>query len=60
MSDPVVLNGRSMCDERTCDRNTCEQFLNRVQARLAPKPSVFESQHMYERSRKARQPHNHA
>ena len=52
MSDRVVLNGRSTCDERTCDRNTRELFLNRAQARLAPKPPVFESRHMRERSRK--------
>ena len=52
MSDRVALNGRSTCDERTCDRNTREPFLNRAQARLAPKPSVFESRCMHERSRK--------
>ena len=52
MSDRVALNGRSTCDERTCDRNTREPFLNRVQARLAPKPLVFESRRMRERSRK--------
>ena len=38
MSDRVALNGRSTCDERTCDRNTREPFLNCAQARLAPKP----------------------
>ena len=52
MSDRVALNGRSTCDERTCDRNTRELFLNRAQARLAPKLPVFESQRMHERSRK--------
>ena len=52
MSDRVALNGRSTCDERTCDRNTREPFLNRVQARLAPKPPIFELRHMHERSRK--------
>ena len=52
MSDRVTLNGRSTCNERTYDRNTCELFLNRAQARLAPKPSVFESRRMRERSRK--------
>ena len=52
MSDRVALNGRSTCDERTCDRNTREAFLNRAQARLAPKPPVFESRRMRERSRK--------
>ena len=52
MSDRVALNGRSTCDERTCDRNTREPFLNRAQAHLAPKPPVFESRCMHERSRK--------
>ena len=52
MSDRVALNGRSTCDERTCDRNTRGTFLNRVQAHLAPKPPVFESRRMRERSRK--------
>ena len=52
MSDRVALNGRSTCDERTCDRNTREPFLNHVQARLAPKPPVFELRRMRERSRK--------
>ena len=52
MSDRVALNGRSTCDERTCDRNTREPFLNRAQACLAPKPPVFESRRMRERSRK--------
>ena len=47
MSDRVALN-----DERTCDRNTREPFLNRTQDRLAPKPPVFESRRMRERSRK--------
>ena len=50
MSDRVALNGRSTCDELTCDRNTREPFLNRVQSRLAPKPPVFESRRMHERS----------
>ena len=36
MSDRVALNGRSTCDECTCDRNTRELFLNRAQAHLAP------------------------
>ena len=45
MSDRVALNGRS-----TCDRNTCEPFLNRAQACLAPKPPIFESRRMRERS----------
>ena len=52
MSDRVALNGRSTCDKRTCDRNTREPFLNRAQARLAPKPSVFESLHVRERPHK--------
>ena len=52
MSDLVALNGRSTCDERTCDQNTREPFLNRVQAHLAPKPPVFESRRMREHSRK--------
>ena len=52
MSDRVTLNGRSMCDERTCDRNTREPFLNREQAGLAPKLPVFESRRMHECSRK--------
>ena len=52
MSDRVALNGRSTCDEHTCDRNTREPFLNHVQAHLAPKLPVFESQCMRERSRK--------
>ena len=41
MSDRVALNGRSTRDERTCDRNTCEPFLNCAQARLAPKQPVL-------------------
>ena len=52
LSDRVALNGRSTCDERTCDRNTREPCLNRAQAPLAPKPSVFELRRMRERSRK--------
>ena len=52
MSDRVALNGRSTCDERTRDRNTREPFLKRAQACLAPKPPVFESRCMCERSRK--------
>ena len=52
MSDRVALNGRSTGDERTCDRNTREPFLNRAQARLAPKPPVFELRRMRECSRK--------
>ena len=51
-SDGVALNGRSTCDERTCDRNTREPFLNRAQARLAPKPAIFELRRMRECSRK--------
>ena len=53
MSDRVALNGRSTCDERTCDRNTHEPFFNRTQVRLAPKPPVFESRCMHERSCKS-------
>ena len=49
MSDRVAVNGRSTCDERTCDRNTREPFLNRAQTHLVP---VFESRRMRERSRK--------
>ena len=52
MSDRVALNGQSTCDERTCDRNTREPFLNRAQARLAPKLPGFELRRMHERSRK--------
>ena len=52
MSDRVALDGRRTCDERTCDRNMREPFLNLAQARLAPKPPVFESRRMHERSRK--------
>ena len=52
MSDRVALNGRSTCDEHTCDRNTRKLFLNCAQTRLAPKPPVFESRCMHERSRK--------
>ena len=52
MSDLVALNGRSTCYERTCDRNTREPFLNRAQARLAPRPPIFESRRMREHSRK--------
>ena len=51
MSDRVALNGRSTCDEHTCDRNMREPFLNRAQARLAPKPPIFESRCMHERYR---------
>ena len=52
MSDLVALNGQRTCDERTCDRNTLKPFLNRAQARLAPKPPVFDSRRMRERSHK--------
>ena len=52
MSDRVAFNWRSTCDERMCDQNTREPFLNRAQACLAPKPPVFESRCMRERSRK--------
>ena len=52
MSDRVALNGRSTCDEHTCDRNTRDPILNRAQARLAPKPSIFESWRVRERPRK--------
>ena len=52
MSDRVTLNGRSTHDERTCDRNTHGPFLNCAQARLAPKPPVFELRRMRECSRK--------
>ena len=52
MSDRVALNGRSMRDERTCDRNTCEPFLNCAQARLVLKLPVFESWCVRERSHK--------
>ena len=52
MSNRVALNGRSTCDERTCDRNTREPFWNCAQVRLAPKLPVFELRHMHERSRK--------
>ena len=52
MSDRVALNGRSTCDEHTCDQNMRKPFLNRVQTHLAPKPPVFESRRMRERSRK--------
>ena len=52
MSERVALSGRSMCDERTCDRNTREPFLNLVQARLAPKPPIFEARRMREHSHK--------
>ena len=50
MSGLVALNGQSTHDERTCDRNTREPFLNRAQAHLAPKPPVFESRRMRGRS----------
>ena len=52
MSDRVALNGRSTCDECTCDRNTREPILNRTQARLVPKPPVFESRRVRGRPRK--------
>ena len=52
MSDRVALDGRSTCDERTCDRTTSEPFSNHAQARKGPKPPVFESRRMHERSRK--------
>ena len=52
MSDRVELNGRSTRDERTCDRNARKPFLNRAQARLAPKPPVFESRRVCRRPRK--------
>ena len=50
MSDLVVLNGRSTCDECARMRNKCEQFLNRAHARLVPKPPVFELGHVRKRS----------
>ena len=52
MSDRVALNGRSTCNERMCGQNTREPFLNCAQAHLAPKPPIFQSRCMYERSRK--------
>ena len=52
MSDRVALNGRCTCDECTSVRNTREPVLNRAPACLAPKPPVFESRRMCERSRK--------
>ena len=52
MNDLVALNGRSTCAERTCDRNTRKLFLYRAQAHLAPKPPVFESRRMHDRSHK--------
>ena len=52
MSDRVALDGRSTCDEHTCDRNVHELFLNRAQACLVPKLSVFELRHACERSHK--------
>ena len=52
MSDRVALIGQSTCDERMCDPNTHEPFLNRAQARLAPKLPIFELRSMRERSRK--------
>ena len=61
MSDRVALNGRSTCDERTCDRNTREQILNCAQAHLAPKPPVFEIRRVRGRSHKRASlmiPHN--
>ena len=51
-SDRVALNGQSTRDERMCDRNMCEPFLNRAQARLAPKLPVFESSRVRERYHK--------
>ena len=50
MSDRVALNGRSTCDEHTRNLNACEPFLNCAQSCLAPKPPVFESQSVHERS----------
>ena len=41
-----------MCNEHMCNQNTCEPFLNRVQAHLVPKPPVFESRRMCECSHK--------
>ena len=32
------------------DQNMCEPFLNRAQARLAPKQPIFESRHVRKRS----------
>ena len=56
MSDRFALNGRSTCDECTCDRNTRQSFLNRAQACLAPKPPIFESRGMREHFRKRASP----
>ena len=39
-------------DDTRGDVYTREPFLNRAQARLVPKPPVFESRRMRERSRK--------
>ena len=50
MSDHVALNKRSMSDERTCDQNMREPFLNCAQARLVPKLPVFELRCMREHS----------
>ena len=52
MSDRVAFRGRCTCDERTCNRNTREPFLNRTQTCLVPKLPVFELRRMHERSRK--------
>ena len=52
MSDGVAHNGRSTFDKHTCNRNTREPFLNCAPVRLAPKPPIFESRRMHERSRK--------
>ena len=52
MSDQVALNGRSTSDKHMCDQNTCKPFLNCAQAPLVPKPPVFESRCVRERSRK--------
>ena len=50
MGDRVALNGRSTCDEHTCVRNMREPFLTHAQALLSPKPAIFESRRMHERS----------
>ena len=44
MSNRVALNGRSMCDKHMRDQNTHKPFLNHMEARLVPKPPIFESQ----------------
>ena len=45
MSDQVILDGGSTCDECTCDRNMHKPFLKCTQTHLVPRVPVFKLWH---------------